>query len=70
MKFRNPIIPAFYPDPSICRVGDFYLAASTFEYFPGVPADIKWFEYHEAAGRGPCRFSNVHRSGPPQSVSA
>src|SRR5690606_852005 len=28
----------FYPDPSICRVGDdFYLVASSFEYFPGVP---------------------------------
>jgi len=27
-----------HPDPSICRVGhDFYLACSTFEYFPGVP---------------------------------
>jgi len=36
--FRNPILPGFYPDPSICRVGDdYYLATSTFEYFPGVP---------------------------------
>jgi xylan 1,4-beta-xylosidase len=27
-----------HPDPSICRVGrDFYLACSSFEYFPGVP---------------------------------
>ncbi len=35
---RNPIIPGFYPDPSICRVGeDYYLVTSTFEYFPGVP---------------------------------
>ena len=34
----NPIIPGFYPDPSVCRAGDdFYLVASTFEYFPGVP---------------------------------
>lgn len=34
----NPIIPGFNPDPSICRVGDdFYLATSSFEYFPGVP---------------------------------
>ncbi|MCD6334392.1 MAG: glycoside hydrolase family 43 protein [Candidatus Latescibacteria bacterium] len=38
MTFHNPIIPGFYPDPSICRVGDdFYLATSSFEYFPGVP---------------------------------
>src|SRR6188508_155465 len=34
----NPIIPGFHPDPSICRVGsDYYLAVSSFEYFPGVP---------------------------------
>ncbi len=37
-KIKNPIIPGFYPDPSICRVGeDFYLACSSFEMFPGVP---------------------------------
>jgi alpha-N-arabinofuranosidase len=36
--FRNPIVPGFYPDPSICRVGDdYYLINSTFEYFPGLP---------------------------------
>jgi xylan 1,4-beta-xylosidase len=35
---RRPIIAGFYPDPSICRVGaDFYVANSSFEYFPGVP---------------------------------
>jgi len=36
--YRNPILPGFYPDPSICRVGeDYYLVTSTFEYFPGLP---------------------------------
>jgi xylan 1,4-beta-xylosidase len=36
--FRNPILPGFHPDPSICRVGDdYYLVTSSFEYFPGVP---------------------------------
>lgn len=36
--FQNPIIPGFYPDPSICRVeDDYYLVTSSFEYFPGVP---------------------------------
>ena len=35
---RNPLLPGFYPDPSICRVGDdFYMVTSTFAYFPGVP---------------------------------
>ena len=36
--YLNPVIPGFYPDPSVCRVGeDFYLVNSSFEYFPGVP---------------------------------
>ncbi|WP_448663338.1 glycoside hydrolase family 43 protein [Sphingomonas sp. CJ20] len=34
---RNPILPGFNPDPSLCRVGeDYYIATSTFEWFPGV----------------------------------
>ncbi|WP_404400827.1 glycoside hydrolase family 43 protein [Pelagibacterium halotolerans] len=33
----NPILPGFNPDPSICRVGDdYFIATSTFEWFPGV----------------------------------
>jgi beta-xylosidase len=36
--FANPVIAGFYPDPSVCRVGgDYYLACSSFEYFPAVP---------------------------------
>ena len=36
-SFTNPIIAGFYPDPSICRVGnDYYLVNSTFSYFPGI----------------------------------
>lgn len=36
--FNNPILPGFYPDPSICRVGeDYYLVTSSFAYYPGVP---------------------------------
>ncbi len=36
--WRNPVIPGFHPDPSVCRVGDdYYLVTSSFEYFPGVP---------------------------------
>lgn len=35
---RNPVLPGFHPDPSILRVGDdYYLATSTFEWWPGVP---------------------------------
>jgi xylan 1,4-beta-xylosidase len=36
-QIPNPILPGFNPDPSIVRVGDdFYIATSTFEWFPGV----------------------------------
>jgi alpha-N-arabinofuranosidase len=38
VTFHNPVIPGFWSDPSVCRVGeDYYLVNSTFEYFPGVP---------------------------------
>lgn len=34
---RNPILPGFNADPSICRVGeDYFIAVSTFEWYPGV----------------------------------
>ncbi|KUL41381.1 glycoside hydrolase family 43 protein [Actinoplanes awajinensis] len=34
---RNPVLPGFHPDPSILRVGaDYYIATSTFEWYPGV----------------------------------
>jgi alpha-N-arabinofuranosidase len=37
-QYLNPIIAGFYPDPSICRVGDdYYLVNSSFCYFPGIP---------------------------------
>ncbi|MEV0155546.1 glycoside hydrolase family 43 protein [Micromonospora sp. NPDC050686] len=36
-SIRNPVLPGFHPDPSILRVGDdYYLATSTFEWYPGV----------------------------------
>ena len=35
---RNPILKGFNPDPCICRKGeDYYIAVSTFEWFPGIP---------------------------------
>lgn len=37
MHIQNPILRGFNPDPAICRVGDdYYIATSTFEWFPGV----------------------------------
>ncbi|MFC4553142.1 MULTISPECIES: glycoside hydrolase family 43 protein [Halorussus] len=38
MRYENPVLPGFHPDPTICRGEDaFYLAVSSFEYVPGVP---------------------------------
>lgn len=38
MRVQNPVVRGFYPDPSICSAnGKYYLACSSFEYFPGVP---------------------------------
>lgn len=35
---KNPVLKGYYPDPSICRVGeDYYLVCSSNEYFPGLP---------------------------------
>lgn len=35
---KNPILPGFRPDPSICRVlEDYYIVNSSFAYFPGIP---------------------------------
>ena len=37
MSLTNPILHGFNPDPSIIRVkDDYYIATSTFEWFPGV----------------------------------
>ncbi len=37
MKIQNPILKGFNPDPSIIRVGEvYYIATSTFEWWPGV----------------------------------
>lgn len=38
ISYSNPVLPGFYPDPSIARAGDdFYMICSSFEYFPAVP---------------------------------
>ncbi|UKT63592.1 glycoside hydrolase family 43 protein [Pedobacter mucosus] len=38
IKFTNPILSGFYPDPSVTKVGEnYYLVNSTFSYFPGIP---------------------------------
>ncbi|WP_258881348.1 glycoside hydrolase family 43 protein [Paenibacillus sp. sptzw28] len=38
ISYMNPVIPGFYPDPSVARRGeDYYLVTSSFEYYPGIP---------------------------------
>ncbi len=38
MPYRNPVIPGFNPDPSVCRVGgDYYCTSSSFAWYPGLP---------------------------------
>ena len=38
ISIPNPVLPGCHPDPSICRVGEwYYLVTSTFEYLPGLP---------------------------------
>lgn len=38
MKYQNPVLKGFYPDPSVCLVdGVYYMVCSSFQYFPGVP---------------------------------
>lgn len=48
---QNPILPGFNPDPCICRRGeDYYLAVSSFEWFPGIPVyhsrDLRHWELY------------------------
>jgi len=57
LTLKNPILPGFYPDPAICRVGtDYYMVTSTFVYFPGIPVfhskDLKnWKQITSAINR-------------------
>lgn len=38
MRYQNPVLRGFYPDPSICCVdGVYYMVCSSFQYFPGIP---------------------------------
>ncbi len=68
-QITNPILPGFNPDPSICRVGDdYYIATSTFEWFPGVQIHhsrdlVNW----RLVGRPLNRASQLNMLGDPDS---
>lgn len=63
--FKNPVLPGFHADPSVCRVGDdFYLVNSTFQYFPGVPVfHSKDLIHWEQVGNCLTRSSQLDLSG-------
>ena len=66
---RNPILPGFNPDPSICRAGhEYHIATSTFEWYPGVQIHrshdlVNW----ELACRPLSRGSQLDMRGNPDS---
>ena len=63
--FRNPVLPGFHADPSVCRYGDdFYLVNSSFQYFPGVPIfHSKDLIHWEQIGNCLTRRSQLNLSG-------
>lgn len=70
----NPILPGFHADPSICRVpgdggDDYYLATSTFEWWPGVrihhSRDLQHWRHHSYAVT---RRSQLDLTGHPDSA--
>lgn len=70
MKYTNPVIPGFYPDPSVCRVGeDYYLVNSSFEFFPGVPLShsrdlVHWEQIgHVLTRESQLSLAGCHASG-------
>jgi xylan 1,4-beta-xylosidase len=66
---RNPILRGFNPDPSILRVGDdYYIATSTFEWFPGVCIyHSRDLEHWRLAARPLDRVSLLDLKGDPNS---
>ncbi len=68
-SYENPILPGYYPDPSIERVGnDYYMVNSTFAYYPGIPVWhstdlINWTQIGNAIDRpGQLDFSGLATS--------
>ena len=66
---QNPILPGFHPDPSICRVGDdYFVATSTFEWFPGVALfHSRDLAHWRPIGHALTRVSQLDLSGVPDS---
>jgi xylan 1,4-beta-xylosidase len=69
LHIHNPILRGFNPDPSIVRVGgDYYIATSTFEWFPGVQIHHSRDLVHwELVARPLNRASQLDMRGDPDS---
>ena len=67
--FKNPVIYADYSDPDIIRVGDdYYMTASSFSHFPGLPILhskdlVNWTLIGHAAPSYPFEEFNVPQHG-------
>ena len=68
-KIKNPILPGYAPDPSFVRVeDDYYIANSTFEWYPGVQImHSKDLDNWRVAARPLDRFSQLDLHGCPNS---
>ncbi|KAJ5974416.1 murein transglycosylase [Penicillium waksmanii] len=64
MKFTNPVIPGFAPDPSIVKVRDsFFIVNSSFHVFPGLPIYVsKNLQDWELKAHAICRPSQLDLS--------
>lgn len=70
MTATNPVLPGCHPDPSVCRVGEwYYLVTSTFEYLPGLPVMrsrdlVRWETIGHVIDRpGMLDFDGIRSSG-------
>lgn len=70
MRYTNPVIKGFYPDPSVCCAeGTYYLVSSSFQYFPGVPLFeskdlVNWKQIgHVLTRRSQVNLEQVESSG-------
>lgn len=69
IMIQNPILPGFCPDPSIVRVGDdYYIANSSFEWWPGVKIyHSKDLKHYEQLPSPLTRMSQLNMVGEPDS---
>lgn len=70
MKYTNPVLKGFYPDPSVCFAdGKYYMVCSSFQYFPGVPLFesedlVNWTQIgHVLTRKNQIMLSHVESSG-------